>query len=311
MFGAIAVCALSVPLATAAPAYARAGDQHTRSYDVRGALDGKGQLAVTETIVFDFGDGEQHGLTRDIPTDPADLDGVFVEKGVWATGPDGAPAPVRVGRSDMGTDIRIGDPDATVTGTHTYQLHYVLGGAVTRVKKGRVQVAWNAIGTGWQTAIDEASVRLSAPAKPGHQRCYAGEQGSVAPCHDASAHGKEYADNERGLPRRHGITVEADYPGSAITVDPLTPERNAVSKQELADESARNTRKAEKWALIGILGLPLLIAAYVWHLRNGSGGGTGGRFLRGPWGGGGSSGGSFGGGGGVGGGAGGGGGGSW
>lgn len=308
--GAAAVCALSVPMSVAAPAYARAGDQHTRSYDVRGVLDERGQLKITETIVFDFGTTPHHGITREIPTDPAMSDGVFVERRVTARSPDGAPAATKVERDGSTTTIRIGDPDSTVTGKHTYVLSYVLGGVTRRGTGRHVHIAWDAIGTEWRTPIDRTRVRLSAPARATHPHCYAGTAGGRGKCGDLAAHGRSIADTETGLALGHGVTVTAGYPESKVTADPLISERTAVADLEGTEPTPEPSTAGSPgsdggggtnwWAIL--VGIPLVVGGIlyrVYRVATGRGGWGGGRWRGGGYyGGGGFGGGSFGGGGG-------------
>lgn len=288
--GAAAICALSLPMSVAAPAYARADDQHTRSYDVRAVLDGRGELKITETIAFDFGTTPHHGITREIPTDPASSGGVFVEKGVWARSPDGAPAAANVSRDETTTTIRLGDPNATVTGRHTYELHYVLGGVTSLSSHKRVHIDWNAIGTEWQTPIDKATVRLTAPAKAVRPECFSGAEGSHDSCGHFASHGTTFTDTEKGLRLGEGVTVSGSYPDSKVDADPLTVERSDVAALEdrptpypsTAGSSGGEDHDGTNWWAT-LLGIPLVVGGIIYRIyraANGLGGWGGGRRWR-------------------------------
>lgn len=315
---ALAAAAVVVPLSGSA-AYARVDDQHTRSYAVDLDVDDQGRVHVTETIAFDFGGEESHGITREIPTWPAMAGGVFVED-ASASSPDNAPSRLQVSRDTRSTTLRIGDPDQTVTGRHTYVIRYTAGGA-TESDSDRSRVSWDAIGTRWETAIDKATVRLHAPAKGTSVDCWAGEEYSHEHCEHTRKHGHTVDFTVGGLTLGEGTTVEASYPDSAVTASQLTDDRTKVSQQEgdiygASPSDDDDDSSGFSWLWI-IFPAWVVIAIIIRLVRGGGGGGGGGgRWRGGFYGGGGSFGGggggfSGGGGGGVGGGGGGGGGGSW
>lgn len=311
------LCAAVVAAALFPAACSRDDEQRTPAYDVTAALDTQGRLAVTETITYDFGSGEGHGITRDIPTRPAGQGGAFVAD-VSVRSPDGAPAVWTLERTNTATNVRIGDPNQTITGRHTYVLQYTLGGAAVRDGKD-TRVSWNAFGTGWRTAIDRATVRLTAPAAPSGVACYAGPPGSRRGCANERTTGREVDVGATALPVGSGITVTAGFPGDKVEADPLTADRQRVTAQVPQDYSSHpangdgvgdsGSSGGDKliWGLV--LGGVVIVAVIIGLASRGGGRGGGGG---GSYGGGlGGLGGGGGGGGGVGGGAGGGGGGGW
>lgn len=213
----------------AAPAGARAGER-TRSYDVAAELDGKGRLAVIETIAYDFGPARRHGIVREIPTRPAATGGTFVDN-VSVRSPDGAPAVRTVERGEYRTTVRIGDPERTVTGRHTYELRYTLGGTAVPYGGG-VLIEWDALGTGWRTGIDRANVRLTAPAPPDEVRCHAGPELGHGRCADVRTAGRTVDVTETALARGAGVRIEASYPRASVAADPLRADRARVDAQE-------------------------------------------------------------------------------
>lgn len=328
----VAAVLAGLPLA-AAPAHA--ADQATPSYTVDLHVRSDGSVRVRETIVFDFGDDGSHGITREIPTSPAAEGGVFVDD-VKVGSPDGAPAQAKVTRDDDSTTIRVGVPDRTVTGRHTYVIDYLAGGATTEDTEKRSHFAWNALGNDWQTAIEHAKVRLHAPAKAHDLHCYAGAKHVTNPCTDVSKSekGRTVSVDNGYLGYGQGITIEADYPAKKVAADPLDNRRSHVTSKEVAD--TRGSTAADDhhsnpmlWIVLGGVAFCVVVLFAVRWFNGGGGGGTGrgGGIYRNLWltsggnggasggfsGGGVSSGGggSGGGGGGVGSGGGGGGGGSW
>ena len=97
---------------------------------------GEDGLRIREVVDQDFGDADRHGYRRIIPNDF----GAPTE--VTASSPD-APADVFIDDRGYETEIRVGDPDQTVSGQHRYVLTYTLPDA--RLSTG--ELALDIIGT--------------------------------------------------------------------------------------------------------------------------------------------------------------------
>ncbi|MFZ3569625.1 DUF2207 domain-containing protein [Streptomyces sp. BH097] len=134
-----------------------------------------GSARVTEVIDYDFGHPVEgrHGIFRDIPGLTWDVD----EDDVSVT-MDGGHVPYDVTYGET-TDqsIRVGDPDATVSGQHRYRITYPLPDVV---KKGKL--AWDAVGTGWQLDLRNVEIHVTAPYGLERTRCVQGKRGSTMPC---------------------------------------------------------------------------------------------------------------------------------
>ena len=149
--------------------------------------------------------------------------------------PDGAPADVSRSESAGVTTLRIGDPDKTVTGRHTYVVTYTVDGALNRFSN-RVELYWNAIGTEWSVPIAKATVHLVAPAAIQRQSCFAGVTGGSTPCTSGTAAG--------GATRAEFTQAGGLSPYSAFTVAVALP-RDAVS--------ATGPILEQRWTLRGAL----------------------------------------------------------
>ncbi|MEB8341894.1 DUF2207 domain-containing protein [Streptomyces endophyticus] len=156
-----------------------------------------GGLRVTETIDYDFADGDRHGIYRQIP---GTRSGTATALNVSM---DGRPVPVDIERKPDSAGYTIGDPDHTVTGRHRYRLAYTLPGVMAGDG-----LDWNAVGTGWDVPIAHAEAHITAPRALPHPRCVSGDQGSEDPCAEA------------GSPAPGRIDVSADglAAGQAMTV---------------------------------------------------------------------------------------------
>ena len=115
------------------------------------AIQDDGRLEITEVIAYDFGSNERHGIFRDIPTRfPFDSEHERIYplhlRSVTAD-PESTPTDTKVSEVDNVTRIRIGDPDVTITGQHTYVITYEVEGALNHFED-HDELFWNAIGTG-------------------------------------------------------------------------------------------------------------------------------------------------------------------
>src|SRR3990170_6319842 len=128
----VAVVALTAAaLLAAAPAAVAA--EKISSFQAEIRIDPDGILDVTETIVYDFGATERHGIFRDIRTRLA-FDTTFDRTyPITVTSVDviDGPSQYEVLEVEGGiTRIKIGDPDTTITGSHAYTIRYRLEGAL-------------------------------------------------------------------------------------------------------------------------------------------------------------------------------------
>ena len=101
------------------------------SFDVHAKLESSRELMVTETIAYDFEGVSRHGIYRDIPV-------VYQRNGasyrlrldVKDATMDGQPVEQDVSQNGDNLRIRLGDPDHTITGRHTYVITYATDRAI-------------------------------------------------------------------------------------------------------------------------------------------------------------------------------------
>jgi len=173
---------------------------------------GDNGVRIREVVDEDFGTADRHGYQRIIPTDfgePTDIE---------ASSPD-ANADIDVTSVADGTRIRLGDPDATVTGQHRYVLAYTLPDA--QLSSG--QLALDIIGTDetLQTGRFEVDVRGLDLDDP---KCNVGSTGDVGGC-----------------------SLERDGDVYRATFTPLEPSRRTYSRSSpnsIRDESTCARRKS-------------------------------------------------------------------
>lgn len=159
-----------------------------RSFDATILVHEDSSFTVTETIVYDFEQEFRHGIFRNIKdTHPQEASvwykTRYVDVGLISVTRDGVREPYTIESYD-GLSVKIGDPNITVTGPHTYQLVYRVVGGLAVYPEG-VDLYWNVTGSEWPVTIQNATakVSLSNSVQFSNDRdCYAGLPGSGEPC---------------------------------------------------------------------------------------------------------------------------------
>ncbi|HEY8789216.1 MAG TPA: DUF2207 domain-containing protein [Actinopolymorphaceae bacterium] len=216
---------LAVVISTAgvlvfAPArHARAAvTEHISAYEVALTAENDGDLAVKETIAYDFGSNDRHGIYRNIPTSDY-WDDTYHR--IWKLADikvtqDGKKAVVATDNSNGQKVIKVGDKNKTITGSHTYVISYVVEGAFLPPAgkdnpRNTIDLAWDAIGTEWSVPIDKATVTMSSPtATP--VSCVRGDTGSTKTCQHNGA-----TFTATGLAAGEGVTVDYGFPAGSIS----------------------------------------------------------------------------------------------
>ncbi|HVE98421.1 MAG TPA: DUF2207 domain-containing protein, partial [Mycobacteriales bacterium] len=148
---ALVMLALVAGVLGPAPAavHATQAGERVAAYTVHLTLERSGRLHVVETIDYDFGPNERHGIYRTIPVrfhHDDRYDRVYPVDNLEVTGSPGTPTDIDVTDEGGSKRIRIGDPDRTISGRHSYRIAYDVEGSVNRFT-GHDELFWNAIGT--------------------------------------------------------------------------------------------------------------------------------------------------------------------
>jgi Predicted membrane protein (DUF2207) len=222
--------AVLLALLPALPAAAASGERIT-SYDAVLTVRTDGSLQVEETIAYDFGGEQRHGIERDIVTEQRyddTHDRRYPVSGVTVSSPD-APAQAEVSGGGAETTVRIGDPDRTVTGRHTYVISYTVAAATTAFGD-HDELFWNAYGPQWSVPVDAVTVRVTG-APVTKATCLMGRPGSTAGCPSATFSGSTAT--FRGGPLDDGgvLTVVTAFPaGSVASAPPVLSERMTAER---------------------------------------------------------------------------------
>ena len=220
-------------VATSRPAAAQNGEQIDR-YAVVLDVDAQGVLHITETIDYDFGAAERHGIYRYVPVRfhlDSKYDRVYRMSNIKVTGSPGTPTQTDVSNDANNKVIRIGDPDRTITGRHQYRISYDVEGALNHFADHE-ELYWNATAFKWDAPMGEVEAVIHVPDAITKVACFAGPEGSNLPCSRATGEGTTEATfHAAELGPGSGLTVVvAVPPGSVGAVAPILDERWSLDR---------------------------------------------------------------------------------
>jgi len=221
----LAALGLTVGLAAAnvgaAPSAQAASGERILSFTADYVLASDGSLWVTETLVWQFGPGEHHGIKRNITvrqgvSSPPNKYRLYEMSDVGASSPTGANAELYV--SELGADevIRIGSPTEPFQGAQ--QQTYVVKYRLAHVANGfpdHAELYWNVTGGQFDIPIDSVKVSVHGPAAVTDALCFQGADRSADPCRANAGQTATYS--ATGLGPRGQVTIVASFPASAIT----------------------------------------------------------------------------------------------
>lgn len=153
------------------------------SFDSKVFISHKNVADVQETIVYNFGASPHHGIYRDIPVEYNAENGnkyYITAHYINTTDENGAQVQAETEDNNGNKRIRLGDPNTTIVGIHTYKIHYTLSPIITK-KDGHDFLNIDLVGTGWPVPIQKVTsqVTLGSNAQPANVLCFVGSQGSM------------------------------------------------------------------------------------------------------------------------------------
>jgi len=215
------ILGFAVAQVQAAASAQAAGGERILSFAADYNLAPDGSMGVTETLVWQFGPGEHHGIKRNITvrqgvSSPPGKYRLYEMSDVVVSSPTGANSEVYV--SDLGADevIRIGSPTQPFQGEQ--QQTYVLKYRLAHVANGfpdHAELYWNVTGGRFDIPVDSVKVSVHGPAAVTNALCFKGADRSAAPC--AASAGQIATYSATGLGPREQVTIVASFPASAIT----------------------------------------------------------------------------------------------
>ena len=192
------------------PAAARAWE--ISSFETRVDIHEDATATVAETIVADFDGEARHGIFRDIPTHYTDRVGQHFTlrlrvRGV--TDEHGRIWPSRLESAGRYQRIRIGDPDATLTGRQSYRVVYDVQRGAVRFFPDHDECYWNLTGNEWAVPMRQARAEIRLPAEAAALRAiaYVGGYGSTISLAPTIASGGRVVFESGALQSYEGVTA--------------------------------------------------------------------------------------------------------
>lgn len=207
------------------PAVARA--EEISRYEEAITIVSEGTIAVGESILYDFESSQRHGIFRTVPTIKTNAEGkkfILSFADFSVVDPKGNEYQYSKITSGEELTLKIGDPDKTITGVHTYNISYTVAGALTYFSD-HDELYWNVTGNEWQVPMKAvvASIELPAEVRKNDLRiaCFTGSSGSTeANCsssYNANTNVVTFQ-TTRPLGAYEGLTVVAGFPKGLVAV---------------------------------------------------------------------------------------------
>jgi uncharacterized membrane protein YgcG len=178
-------------------------------------------VEVVEDIRVDFRGLQKHGIFREIPVeyktnDPKynrriTLSAIKVDDGERAH-------KFTTSRNGANLQLKIGDPDRTISGQQRYRISYQVSGAFNRFDD-HDEFYWNVTGPDWPVAIQRVSATTRDPGA--RVVCYEGPRNSTTACTIAAATSDSHRfTTTRPLEPGENLTIVLATPPGAIAVPP-------------------------------------------------------------------------------------------
>lgn len=182
-------------------------------------------LEVNETIQYDFGANERHGIYRTIPYLKTNDQGEKYQldfSNFSVTNESALPYQFQKSSTNGEITLKIGDPNATIHGIHTYMIGYEVGGAFVPYSD-HDELYWNIIGTSWEVPIQTVTATIQFPFTIAQNemnlKCFTGtNQSSTRACNIEYVNGVVTVSTYESLAPNEGLTVVVGFPKNLLTI---------------------------------------------------------------------------------------------
>ncbi len=182
-----------------------------------------GSVDIREEIIYYF-DTERHGIYRYIPYTLQDNGKRYDMEFTFGDVIDENGKKYKYEVSNNGNDwvLKIGDPNRTVTGLHTYIISYSVKGAL-RYFDDHDELYWNVTGNGWDVPIKKAETTVLLPhnIKEAELKtaCFTGSYGSDrSNCTGEITDGKTHLNTTGFISANEGLTIAVTFPKGNVAV---------------------------------------------------------------------------------------------
>ena len=206
--------------------------EQINSFDSQIYINQDGTIDVKETIIYDFGDLQRHGIYRFIPTTKTSQDKKTYKldfSNFIVTKNGGNAEPYKITQTENQIELKIGIKEIFVTGINTYTISYKVAGALTYFSD-HDELYWNVTGNEWTVpiSISTSEVIFEFPGKIQKEdiktTCYTGISSSNASncSHFADDQLTANIKSNLTLLAGEGLTFAVSFPKNIVAV--LEPE---------------------------------------------------------------------------------------
>lgn len=184
------------------------------SSDITARKDG--DMQINETIEYDFGSSERHGIYRNIPliSKIGDLYRVIGIK-FNSVKRDGKEEKYEITYDSKSANVKIGDPGKTISGTHNYLISYFVSNGIGSNYEDHDEIYWNVTGNDWGIPIEfaQAIIKTDFGAISIKAKCFTGKKDSkLENCSIPQNPPFNPASTESTLNPNEGLTVVYGFP---------------------------------------------------------------------------------------------------
>lgn len=189
-----------------------------------------GTINVKENISYDFGPSagglEKHGIYRDIPVIKTNSDGRKFQlefSNFSVVDENGTNYQYQILKENNNIRLKIGDPNRTITGEHTYLISYTVSGALTYFSD-HDELYWNVTGNEWTVPIASTTASVVWPQEIKKEDiktvCYTGFYGSSASdcSYLVDNRTQDNIKSNRILLANEDLTIAASFPKNIVAV---------------------------------------------------------------------------------------------
>lgn len=211
-----------------AVASAAENDYTIESFTSTITLRQDGIVNVQENIAVHFAI-DKHGIYRDIPFAYENDDGskTYTEISVLGILRDGNKEQYDSYKNEGTLRVKIGDPNITIRGDHSYTITYTAKGVLRPPAGGSThdELYWNVTGNNWDTLIKRATATVTLPSNGITQiTCYQGSSGSREQCKNSKENEKTATfTTTRELPPYEGFTIVVGYTKGMVPILTVAP----------------------------------------------------------------------------------------
>lgn len=187
-----------------------------QSYQVDLTARKDGSMSINESIDYDFGSNSRHGIFRNIPL-VSKVGDLFRVIGInfESIKRDGKDEQFSISSSATKTSLKIGDPDRTITGSHSFEINYIVRNGIGSNYSDHDEIFWNVTGNEWNVPIEKATyiIKTDFGVTPGQTICFTGSLGSKGKnCEVRDIEGGKRVTLTKGLNPYEGLSVVSSFP---------------------------------------------------------------------------------------------------